>query len=156
VLESILTAGEKSWRIIFWKKQTTTICMFWQINVSRTSLPPKTIPWAEASAYLDKRAAGNTLSSAASTVCPLTMARIELMPEALDDLDRIVNHLVQSKAVNIPKKIAEIQQAISVLQTSPRIGHAISNDKRELPSAKDVMDMLLCTATLRTLIAYLC
>jgi plasmid stabilization system protein ParE len=106
--------------------------MFWQINVSRTSLPPKTIPWAEASAYLDKRAAGNTLSSAASTVCPLTMARIELMPEALDDLDRIVNHLVQSKAVNIPKKIAEIQQAISVLQTSPRIGHAISNDKREL------------------------
>lgn len=60
------------------------------------------------------------------------MARIELMPEALDDLDRIVNYLVQSKAVNIPKKIAEIQQAISVLETSPRIGHAISNDKREL------------------------
>jgi len=49
------------------------------------------------------------------------MARIELMPEALDDLDRIVNYLVQSKAVNIPKKIAEIQQAISVLEQAPEL-----------------------------------
>lgn len=60
------------------------------------------------------------------------MARIELMPDAIGDLDRIVNYLVQSKSSNIPKKIQEIQQAISLLENNPRIGHAISADKREL------------------------
>ncbi|MYM35699.1 type II toxin-antitoxin system RelE/ParE family toxin [Duganella sp. FT94W] len=60
------------------------------------------------------------------------MARIELMPDAIEDLDRIVDYLVQSKASDIPKKIQGIQQAIKWLATNPRIGHAISADKREL------------------------
>ncbi|MYM84330.1 type II toxin-antitoxin system RelE/ParE family toxin [Duganella sp. FT50W] len=60
------------------------------------------------------------------------MARLELMPDAIEDLDRIVDYLVQSKASSIPKKIQRIQQAIKWLETNPRIGHAISADKREL------------------------
>ncbi|MQA18972.1 type II toxin-antitoxin system RelE/ParE family toxin [Rugamonas rivuli] len=60
------------------------------------------------------------------------MARLELMPEAIDDLDRILNFLVQNKTPNASTKIQEIQQSINVLKLTPLIGHSIRDGKREL------------------------
>jgi len=60
------------------------------------------------------------------------MARLELMPNAIDDLDRILDFLVQNKVLNAYEKILEIQKSINVLQTTPLIGHVIHKEKREL------------------------
>ncbi|GJJ04522.1 plasmid stabilization protein [Duganella rhizosphaerae] len=60
------------------------------------------------------------------------MARLELMPQAIDDLDRILDFLVQNKTPNASAKIQEIQQSINVLKFTPLIGHAARDGKREL------------------------
>jgi len=60
------------------------------------------------------------------------MSRIELAPEVSDDLDRIIDHLVEHSVDDIPARIEEIIQAISVLELNPLIGRPIRNDKREL------------------------
>ena len=60
------------------------------------------------------------------------MARIELAPEAGDDLDRIFEHLVRYDAVDAPSRIREIIQAIDVLEQNPLIGRPVHADKREL------------------------
>ncbi|MES2161078.1 MAG: type II toxin-antitoxin system RelE/ParE family toxin [Pseudomonadota bacterium] len=64
------------------------------------------------------------------------MARVELMPKAIDDLDRILDFLVQNKTPNAPAKIQEIQQSINVLQLTPLIGHVLHDNKRELVIGK--------------------
>ncbi len=60
------------------------------------------------------------------------MSRIELAPEVGDDLERIFDHLVQYDVDNVPSRIREIIQAISVLEQNPLIGRPVPDDKREL------------------------
>ena len=60
------------------------------------------------------------------------MSRIELAPEVGDDLDRIFDHLAEHDVADIPSRINEIIQAISVLELSPLIGRPVQGGKREL------------------------
>jgi toxin ParE1/3/4 len=60
------------------------------------------------------------------------MARLEIMPDAVDDLDHILDALVQYKVSNAPHKIQKIRQAINVLSRCPLIGRSAGNGKREL------------------------
>ena len=60
------------------------------------------------------------------------MARIELAPEVVDDLDRFLDHMSQFDAVDIAKRIEEIIEAIQVLAHSPQIGRPVKDGKREL------------------------
>ncbi len=60
------------------------------------------------------------------------MARIELAPEVLDDFDRIFDHLSQFDVDHVPQRIAEIVDAIQVLEHSPLIGRPVKDGKREL------------------------
>ena len=60
------------------------------------------------------------------------MARIELASEVLDDFDRIFEHLSRFEAEHIPQRIAEIVDAVQVLEHSPLIGRPVKGGKREL------------------------
>ena len=60
------------------------------------------------------------------------MARIELAPEVLDDFDRIFDHLTKFEADHIPQRIAEIVDALQVLEHSPLIGRPVKGGKCEL------------------------
>ena len=60
------------------------------------------------------------------------MARVELAPEVGDDLERIIDHLAEHDAADIPSRIREIIEAISVLEQSPLIGRPAYADKKEL------------------------
>ena len=60
------------------------------------------------------------------------MARVELLPEVFDDLDRIFDHLAQYDLEGTPSRIAEILAAIDVLTTNPQIGRPARDDDREL------------------------
>lgn len=60
------------------------------------------------------------------------MACIELAPELGEDLDRIFDHLAEHDVENIPSRIEEIIQAISVLESNPLIGRPVRNHMREL------------------------
>ena len=50
------------------------------------------------------------------------MARIELSPRALDDFDRIFEHLAQYNPADAAARITEILRAIDVLVHNPLIG----------------------------------
>ena len=60
------------------------------------------------------------------------MAQIELAPEVADDIDRIFDHLTEHEVDDVPLRINEIIQAISVLELNPLIGRPVFGDKREL------------------------
>jgi toxin ParE1/3/4 len=60
------------------------------------------------------------------------MARVELAPEVLDDFDRIVDHLLAADAEHIAQRIAEIVDAVQVLEHSPMIGRPVKGGQREL------------------------
>lgn len=60
------------------------------------------------------------------------MARIELAPEVRDDFERIFDHLARNDVADMPSRIHEIIQAITVLDQSPLIGRPVYDDKREL------------------------
>ena len=60
------------------------------------------------------------------------MARIELAPEVDDDLDRIFDHIARHDVDGAAARIREIVGAISVLETSPRIGRPAAGELREL------------------------
>ena len=60
------------------------------------------------------------------------MSRVELAPEVGDDLDRIIDHLTQFDAADVPSRIREIIEAISVLEQNPLIGRPAYAGKREL------------------------
>ncbi len=60
------------------------------------------------------------------------MARIELAPEAGDDIERILDHLAQHQVEDALSRIQEIIQAIAVLEQNPLIGRPAESDKREL------------------------
>lgn len=60
------------------------------------------------------------------------MSRIELAPEVGEDIERILDHLARYSVEDTPDRIAEIVEAISVLERNPLIGRPVENDKREL------------------------
>ena len=60
------------------------------------------------------------------------MARIELLPDVFEDLDRIFDHLAQHDIEGTRARIAEILAAIDVLATNPQIGRPAREDRREL------------------------
>jgi plasmid stabilization system protein ParE len=60
------------------------------------------------------------------------MARVELLPEVFDDLDRIFDRLAQYDIEGTPSRIGEILSAIEVLTTNPQIGRPARGDDREL------------------------
>ena len=65
------------------------------------------------------------------------MARIELVPEVLDDLDRFLDHLTQHEGVDAPVRMGEILQAIQMLTSNPLIGRPVKGGKRELVIGAD-------------------
>ena len=60
------------------------------------------------------------------------MARIELAPEVLDDLDRFLDHLFETAPESAPARIAVILDALQVLTHSPLIGRLVRGGNREL------------------------
>jgi plasmid stabilization system protein ParE len=60
------------------------------------------------------------------------MARVELLPGLLDDLDRIFDHLAKPDVKSAPDRIAEMLNALDVLTTSPQIGRPTRQGKRKL------------------------
>ncbi len=61
------------------------------------------------------------------------MARIELVPEVLDDFDRFFDHMAQFGATaDAPQRIDEIIGAVDVLAHSPLIGRKVKDGNREL------------------------
>ncbi len=60
------------------------------------------------------------------------MRRIELAPEVLDDLERIVEHLRAHEATAIEARIEALVEAIDILGHSPLIGRPVANGLREL------------------------
>ena len=61
------------------------------------------------------------------------MARIELAPEVLDDLERFLDHLAEFGATaDAPQRINEIIEAVDILAHSPLIGRKVKGSNREL------------------------
>lgn len=65
------------------------------------------------------------------------MARIELVPEVLDDFDRFLEHLMQHEGGEAPVRMGEILQAIQILVGNPLIGRPVKGGKRELVIGAD-------------------
>lgn len=60
------------------------------------------------------------------------MARIELAPGVMDDIDRFLAHLAEFGSADIPERIDEMLQVLQVLAHSPLIGRPVQDGKREL------------------------
>lgn len=60
------------------------------------------------------------------------MSRIEFAPQVVDDIDRIVDHLLQHEASDAPTRIRNIIRAIDALEHNPLIGRPAHGEKREL------------------------
>ncbi|MDR6890948.1 MULTISPECIES: type II toxin-antitoxin system RelE/ParE family toxin [Variovorax] len=65
------------------------------------------------------------------------MVRIELAPEVLDDIDRVIDHLKQHQVADVANRVGEILDAIQILSRSPLIGRPVAGGKRELIIGKD-------------------
>ena len=64
------------------------------------------------------------------------MARIELAPEVLEDLDRFFDHMAQFDPGHAPERVAELVQSLQILTHSPLIGRPVRGGKRELVIGK--------------------
>jgi toxin ParE1/3/4 len=60
------------------------------------------------------------------------MARIELAPEVLGDLDRFLTHLVQHDVADAPERLRQLMASIDVLSHSPELGRPVRGGLREL------------------------
>ena len=60
------------------------------------------------------------------------MARIELVPQVLDDFDRFLDHLAQFEVEDASLRVGLIIEALEVLTHSPLIGRKVKGGKREL------------------------
>ncbi|MGJ8670117.1 MAG: type II toxin-antitoxin system RelE/ParE family toxin [Oceanococcus sp.] len=60
------------------------------------------------------------------------MARIELTPEIIEDLDRIIEHLLEHQVESPQERIEAITSAIDLLESSPLIGRICHRELREL------------------------
>lgn len=59
------------------------------------------------------------------------MARIELVPEVLDDLDRSIEHMQALEIDNVDRRVQDLIHAIEVLAHSPLLGRP-ARENREL------------------------
>ena len=66
----------------------------------------------------------------------MTTTRIELLPGAGDDLDRICDYLEEHDVGDASSRPREIIQAIDVLAQNPLIGCPASDGKRELVTGR--------------------
>lgn len=64
------------------------------------------------------------------------MARLELAPGVLDDLERFIDYLESHGTGDAAARIAELIDAIDALAHSPSIGRPVSGEKRELVIGK--------------------
>jgi len=60
------------------------------------------------------------------------VTRIELAPEIIDDLERILEHRLQHDVENALSRVQDIIRAIDVLEHSPLIGRPVRELTREL------------------------
>ncbi|NML62420.1 type II toxin-antitoxin system RelE/ParE family toxin [Massilia sp. RP-1-19] len=60
------------------------------------------------------------------------MARIELAPEIMEDFERILVHLLQTRIQDLSSRMKEITTAIGILEHNPLIGKPARGEKREL------------------------
>lgn len=60
------------------------------------------------------------------------MARIELAPEVLDDFDRFLEHLGQFGSSETAQRVAQISDALQILDHNPMIGRPVRGGMREL------------------------
>jgi toxin ParE1/3/4 len=60
------------------------------------------------------------------------VARIELAPEVLDDLDRFVEHMSSFGVEDVGRRVEDLIAAIHVLAHSPNAGRRAKGGKREL------------------------
>lgn len=63
--------------------------------------------------------------------------RIEFSARALDDLERLLDHLVLHGVANAGERIADLVAAIDILSRHPRIGRPAEPPLRELVIGKD-------------------
>lgn len=60
------------------------------------------------------------------------MAHVELAPEVAEDLKQILEHLCQHEAADVPRRMAELVDAMSVLESNPLMGRQVRDGLREL------------------------
>ena len=65
------------------------------------------------------------------------MIRIALAPKALDDLDRIIDHLLRHEVRDAGARAAAIVSALDVLAEHPLIGRPAEHGLRELVIGRD-------------------
>ena len=65
------------------------------------------------------------------------MIRIELAPEAIDDLDRIIDHPLAHEVADAGARAAVIVSALDVLGEHPLIGRPVEHGLRELVIGRD-------------------
>jgi len=58
--------------------------------------------------------------------------RIELAAEVTADFERIIDHLLLHPVEDVPRRIAEIVQALDILEHSPFIGRPLGAGNQEL------------------------
>lgn len=65
------------------------------------------------------------------------MAAVRLAPGVIDDLDRIVDHLLRHEVAAAETRVAGIVSALDVLALNPQIGRPVGEDRRELVIGRD-------------------
>lgn len=60
------------------------------------------------------------------------MARVELVPEVLDDFHRFVDDIAPSQVEDASARVRAIVEAVGILTHSPLIGRPVRGGKREL------------------------
>ena len=72
------------------------------------------------------------------------MARITLAAQALRDLDRILDFLIEHDAADAGERVADIVVALDVLTRNPLIGRPVEAPFASLSSAADRAGTWLC------------
>lgn len=65
------------------------------------------------------------------------MAKLEFATRIFDDIDRFLDHLLQSDVADVDQRMAVIYQAIEVLAGNPLIGRPVTGEWRELVIGSD-------------------
>jgi plasmid stabilization system protein ParE len=60
------------------------------------------------------------------------VAEIIYSPEALDDFERIIEHLLQTAPGSAEQALTRIREAIEILTEHPLIGRRVDGERREL------------------------
>ena len=60
------------------------------------------------------------------------MTRIEFAPVVVDDIDRIIDHLLQHEVSDATARIQDVVRAIGILERNPLIGRPVDAIKHEL------------------------